>query len=96
MSRIDRETVRYVARLARLRLDDSEEARIAGELARILDHVAILDGLPADAGREPSPRAPAPLRADEVTNPSRAEAMLRTAPDRDGDLIRVPAVLEGD
>ena len=36
---IDREQVLHVARLARLRLDDAEVERMAGELSGILEHV---------------------------------------------------------
>jgi aspartyl-tRNA(Asn)/glutamyl-tRNA(Gln) amidotransferase subunit C len=37
---ITQSDVRYVARLARLHLDDDEAQRMTGELARILEHVA--------------------------------------------------------
>ena len=48
---IDEATVRHVARLARLRLDSAEEARMREELSGILTHIdairAIsLDGVP--------------------------------------------------
>ena len=36
---IDRDQVLHVARLARLRLDDAEVERMAGELSTILDHI---------------------------------------------------------
>jgi aspartyl-tRNA(Asn)/glutamyl-tRNA(Gln) amidotransferase subunit C len=37
---IDREQVLHVARLARLRLDESEVERMASELSAVLDHIA--------------------------------------------------------
>jgi aspartyl-tRNA(Asn)/glutamyl-tRNA(Gln) amidotransferase subunit C len=36
---IDREQVLHVARLARLRLDEQEVERMAGELSRVLEHI---------------------------------------------------------
>lgn len=42
---VSREEVRRIAELARLRLDDDEEARLAGELDDILEHVAALGEL---------------------------------------------------
>ncbi len=42
---IDRDTVRHVARLARLRLDEAEEARMETELNGILGHVEHIQGL---------------------------------------------------
>ncbi len=42
---IDRDTVRHVARLARLRLDDAEEARMETELNGILAHIERIQGL---------------------------------------------------
>ena len=45
---IDREQVLHVARLARLRLDDVEVERMAGELSGILDHIEKIGELDLD------------------------------------------------
>jgi len=50
---IDREQVRHVARLARLRLSDEEVDRMAAELAGVLAHIATIDELDLD-GVEPT------------------------------------------
>jgi aspartyl-tRNA(Asn)/glutamyl-tRNA(Gln) amidotransferase subunit C len=42
---IDRDTVRHVARLARLRLDAAEEARMEQELNGILHHIDRIQAL---------------------------------------------------
>ena len=42
---ISRSEVLHVARLARLKLDDEEADRMAGELSSILDHIAAISAL---------------------------------------------------
>lgn len=50
---IDLDTVRHVARLARLRLDPAEETKMAEELNGILEHIDRIQGLDLD-GVEPT------------------------------------------
>ncbi len=86
---------RRIAALAHLKLDESELARLTGELNRILEHVVALEGLElsdvsdveALSGALPSLRA---SEAEEPDTPLRApEAM---APDfRDGFFV-VPSL----
>ena len=45
---IDRDQVLHVARLARLRLDNAEVERMAGELSTILDHIEKIGELDLD------------------------------------------------
>lgn len=62
--RIDRELVRSVARLAALDLADGEEARLAEELTRIVEHFEVLRAVPDDS-LPPLPESPpTPLRED--------------------------------
>ena len=87
-----RDEVLHVARLARLALTDEEIERLTDELGAILDAVGIVAELdladvpptshPLDLVNvwdEDEPRASLPL--DDV---------FANAPDRDGDLFRVP------
>ena len=50
---IDRDQVLHVAKLARLRLDDAEVDRMAGELSKILEHVETMNELDLE-GVEPT------------------------------------------
>jgi aspartyl-tRNA(Asn)/glutamyl-tRNA(Gln) amidotransferase subunit C len=50
---IDDATVRHVARLARLRLDDAEEAVMREELSGILQHIDAIRAMDLD-GAEPT------------------------------------------
>ena len=62
--KIDRELVRSVARLAALDLADGEDARLAEELTRVVDHFETLRRVP-DELLPPLPAPPpTPLRAD--------------------------------
>ena len=93
---IDRDTVRHVAALARLRLEPEEEDRWVRELGAILSYVEQLQGLDV-SHIEPTSQvgagAPAPLRPDVEREAGVREEALGEAPDRDGDFFRVPQVV---
>jgi len=92
---VDLDVVDYVARLAKLRLDDTEKKLLAGDLARILELVEQLDQVDT-SGVTPTkhviglanverPDAPCPsIPVDEA---------LANAPDADEDHFVVPKVL---
>jgi len=93
---IDHTTVRRIARLARLAVDETQLPRLAGELSRVLelaDHLgaAALDGVVPMS--HPHAQA-ATLREDKVTETDRADAFLALAPDARGGLYLVPKVIE--
>ena len=92
-SEIDRDTVRHVAKLARLQFSETDEVRLAEELKRMVGFVAVLEelDLPAEA---PVLAVASPLREDRATNPPRAEEMLASAPDRQEHHLLVPAVMK--
>ncbi len=90
---IDREQVLHVARLARLRLDEEETERMAGELSGILEHVEAMERLDLD-DVEPTARvidADNVLRDDAVTPSLDRDVALRGAPDASEDSFRVPS-----
>jgi aspartyl-tRNA(Asn)/glutamyl-tRNA(Gln) amidotransferase subunit C len=93
---IDRNTVRHVAALARLRLEPDEEERWVRELGAILTYVDQLQALDV-SNIEPTSQVaagePAPLRPDEERPSDVREEALAEAPDRDGDFFRVPQVV---
>ena len=89
---IGEDDVRYVAKLARLRLEPDEVARMAGELAKILAHIDKMSELDLDVV---PPTAHVldvvnVVREDrEAASLSRDEA-LRNAPAVSDDCFRVP------
>ncbi len=96
MSSLDTATVRRVAALARLHLDEAEVERLRGEMQGILSWVEQLRAVDTE-GVEPMSGggdAVLRLRADVVTDGGMAEAVLGNAPDREGDFFAVPKVVE--
>ena len=96
---LDLATVRRVASLARLHVDDADLPRIQGELNGILGWIEQLqavdtDGVEPMAGGTPAGQAAMPLRDDVVTDGGQAAAVLAHAPDREGEYFGVPKVVE--
>jgi len=96
MSAIDKNTVRYVATLARLRLSEAEIDRMAGELSAIVSYVWQLNEV--DTTNVPPTAHPLPVtnvfREDIIRPGVDAEEALRNAPEAHGDFFRVPKVLD--
>ena len=88
--------VRHVARLARLALGADELARMREQLSAILDDIAKLEEL--DVADVPPTSHAVPLvnvmRDDAVAPCLDQEAALANAPDRAGELFRVPRIIE--
>ena len=93
---IDRAAVDYVARLARLALDDDERDRMRTELDDILGHAGRIQALDFD-GVEPTLH-PLPLlnaaRPDEVTPSLSQSDALHSAPLAEDGRFRVPRIIE--
>jgi aspartyl-tRNA(Asn)/glutamyl-tRNA(Gln) amidotransferase subunit C len=90
---IDRDQVRYVARLARLELSDEEVDRLAGELAGVLAHIAAIAELDLD-GVPPTSHVVAvenALRPDEPRPCLPRERILADAPAVVADGFAVPS-----
>lgn len=94
--RLDEETVRHIARLARLEVNDAEVHDYALQLSAILDYVAALNEVNTDD--VPSAAHVAPVanvfREDRPAEPWNAERALANAPDRAEQFFRVPKVLD--
>ncbi|HEX5894385.1 MAG TPA: Asp-tRNA(Asn)/Glu-tRNA(Gln) amidotransferase subunit GatC [Solirubrobacterales bacterium] len=90
---IDRDQVLHVARLARLRLNEEEVERMAGELSGILDHVERISELDLD-GVEPTSHVIAlenVLRPDEPRPSWDRGEVVERAPDPASGAFRVPS-----
>jgi aspartyl-tRNA(Asn)/glutamyl-tRNA(Gln) amidotransferase subunit C len=91
---IKREDVLRIASLAKLELSEEHIERYADQLSRILDYIEVLKTLPEQAEGAAAPLEGTPLRPDAVTNPADSRFGLHQAPDREGDLFRVPRIIE--
>lgn len=95
---LDREQVHKVAHLARLELTAEEEERLTTQLGDILGYFEQLNELDV-SGVEPTTRAidvSNVVRADVLQPYAEREAMLESAPDRDGDFFKVPKIVNAD
>ena len=94
-NRISEETVRHVAALARLEMNDDELKQYGKQLDAILEYVDKLNELDTTEV-EPLAHISAgatPLRADELQE-GLGEKVLSNAPDREERFFRVPQVIE--
>ncbi len=96
---IDRNTVRHVARLARLALTAEEEERTAAQLGHVLEYIERLEAVDIK-GIEPlsfagdANEAEAVMRDDEIRPGLPREKVLAEAPEQDGSAFVVPRILE--
>ncbi|MGI2335762.1 MAG: Asp-tRNA(Asn)/Glu-tRNA(Gln) amidotransferase subunit GatC [Dehalogenimonas sp.] len=93
---LSREEVLHIARLARLGIEDAEVDRLQGELSDILGHFTVLQQVDTE-GVPPTAHTVAQcnvLGYDEPAPSLATKEVLANAPDREGDFIRIRAVLE--
>ena len=93
---IDKETVRKVARLARIAVTEEELEPLAGELGSILGWVEQLREVDVDGVEPMTSVTPMALkrRADEVTDGGRRDDIFANAPDAREGFFAVPKVVE--
>jgi len=93
---VDRDTVRHIARLARLEVGEPQAAALVGELNGILGWIEQLKEIDT-AGIEPMTSVVAtklPLREDAVTEGGDPERVLKNAPQATAGFFTVPKVVE--
>jgi aspartyl-tRNA(Asn)/glutamyl-tRNA(Gln) amidotransferase subunit C len=93
---LDPTTVRRIARLARIRLDEAQVAPLQAELNGILGWIEQLNEVDVE-GVEPltgGAQMAMKMREDAVTDGGLREQVLANAPDRAGDFYAVPKVVE--
>lgn len=96
LSKLDRETVRRIARLARIRVEENEFEPLAGELSKILGFVEQLSQVDT-AAVEPLAAINGltlPWREDRVADGGKADDVLANAPARAQGYYAVPKVVE--
>ncbi len=95
---LDREQVRKVAHLARLKLTPAEEEQFTAQLGDILGYFDQLNELDV-TDVAPTTRAidvSNVVRVDALQPYPDREAILESAPDRDGDFFKVPKIVNAD
>ena len=93
---LDPATVRRIAALARIRVDDAEVATLQAELNGILGWIEQLNEVDVE-GVEPltgGAQMALRMREDQVTEGAYPERILGNAPERAGGFFAVPKVVE--
>jgi aspartyl-tRNA(Asn)/glutamyl-tRNA(Gln) amidotransferase subunit C len=93
---LDKAAVAHIATLARIRLPEAEQEKLAGELSQILKWVEQL-GEVDTSGVEPMSSNVAtglPMREDKITDGDCRDAILRNAPAAAHGFFTVPKVVE--
>ncbi|WP_374305196.1 Asp-tRNA(Asn)/Glu-tRNA(Gln) amidotransferase subunit GatC [Ferrovibrio sp.] len=93
---LDRTAVAKIAKLARLKMEPERLDAMTSELNSILSFVEELQAVNTDNIPPMTSVMPMKLRQreDEVTDGGKPEAVLKNAPQRQGDFYTVPKVVE--
>ena len=93
---LDKATVARIASLARIKVTEEEQTRLAGELTQILTWIEQLNEVPTD-GVEPMTSVEhqkLPMRADVVNDGNIRDRLLANAPQEARGFFAVPKVVE--
>ncbi|WP_046020303.1 Asp-tRNA(Asn)/Glu-tRNA(Gln) amidotransferase subunit GatC [Magnetospira sp. QH-2] len=93
---LDKDTVRNIARLARIKVPEKDLDGLAGELSQLIDWVEQLGEVDTD-GVEPMTsvvHVTLPQRDDAVTDGGYPDRVLANAPDRVENFYTVPKVVD--
>lgn len=92
---IDKKTIKHIAKLARLSITDDEAKEYSEQLARALDHFQEISKI--DTTNIEPLVTPADIafyaRSDEAKRETTSEEIMANAPDRAGNLFKVPPVI---
>jgi aspartyl-tRNA(Asn)/glutamyl-tRNA(Gln) amidotransferase subunit C len=93
---VDKETVRRIARLARIDEPEGDLAPLAAELSRILTWVEQLGEVDTDhvAPMTSAVQSKLPRRDDVVSDGGYADDIVKNAPNTQDHFFRVPKVVE--
>lgn len=93
---LDPATVRRIAKLARIRVEEGEVARLQGELNAILGWIEQLQEVDVEgvAPLTGAAQMALKMREDVVTDGGYPEKVLGNAPERAGNFYAVPKVVE--
>jgi aspartyl-tRNA(Asn)/glutamyl-tRNA(Gln) amidotransferase subunit C len=93
---VDADTVRRIAKLARIAVAEHEVEHLRGELNAMLAFVEQLSEVDVTGVEPMTSVTPMEMkkRADVVTDGGDREAILKNAPAREGDFFVVPKVVE--
>lgn len=97
MAKLDKEAVKKLTKLCRIKCTEEEEAKLVDNLQNILNYVEQLDAIPTDnvsPCNHVLPEISNVMREDNIGETMPRDIFLANAPDKVGGFIRVPPVLK--
>ena len=91
---IDKETVEYVSRLAKIRLNEKELGEYTNQLDDILDHIKVLEGVDTKGVEPQYGTIQTVVREEKIAASLEQSQVLQNAPDTEDEYIKVKPVLE--
>jgi aspartyl-tRNA(Asn)/glutamyl-tRNA(Gln) amidotransferase subunit C len=93
---IDKETIKHVGHLARIRIEEHESEKYANDISAVLTWFEMLDevdvsGTPPANNRN---QQATPQRTDSVTEGNMVQAIISNAPEAKFNMFSVPKVVE--
>ena len=93
---VNNKLIQDIAKLSKLKFDDSAEEKMKADLEKMLDFVDKLNEIDTE-GIDPliyMSEEVNVLREDKVTEKTSQEDALKNAPEKDSDYFKVPTVLK--
>ena len=93
---IDLKTVKHIAKLSRISIEDEKAKKLAGDLNSIFDFIEKLNELKTDQIKPLTSIAETSLklRNDEIKSQNMREEIIKNSPEKNEDYFVVPKVIE--
>ena len=93
---IDLKTIKHIAKLSRISVDDEKAKKLAGDLNSIFDFIEKLNELKTDQIKPLTSIAETSLklRNDEIKSQNMREDIIKNSPEKNEDYFVVPKVIE--
>ena len=93
---IDLKTIKHIAKLSRISVDDEKAKKLAGDLNSIFDFIEKLNKLKTDQIKPLTSIAETSLklRNDEIKSQNMREEIIKNSPEKNEDYFVVPKVIE--
>ena len=93
---IDLKTIKHIAKLSRISVDDEKAKKLAGDLNSIFDFIEKLNELKTDQIKPLTSIAETSLklRNDEIKSQNMREEITKNSPEKNEDYFVLPKVIE--
>tara|TARA_Y100001949_G_scaffold57989_1_gene48815 strand:+ start:6280 stop:6567 length:288 start_codon:yes stop_codon:yes gene_type:complete len=93
---IDLKTIKHIAKLSRISVDDEKAKKLAGDLNSIFNFIEKLNELKTDQIKPLTSIAETSLklRNDEIKSQNMREEIIKNSPEKNEDYFVVPKVIE--